>query len=111
MIHEMKLNPGPFEAIKAGRKDIEMRLYDKKRKIFKEGDVIMFIHTETGEKLFAEVLNLYVFNNFEELYANFDKTRLGYLPEEEANPKDMEQYYSPDLIKENQVVGIEIQTI
>lgn len=31
-IHVMKLNPSPFEKIVSGRKTIELRLYDDKRK-------------------------------------------------------------------------------
>ena len=111
MIHEMNLNHKPFESIKSGHKDIEMRLYDDRRKKIKEGDVIMFTNNETGEKMFVEVINLYIYNNFKELYSHFEKERLGYLPDQIAKPEDMEQYYSPDLINKNQVVGIEIQVI
>ena len=32
MEHKMKLNNGPFDMIKNGTKDIEMRLYDEKRR-------------------------------------------------------------------------------
>jgi len=32
MIHQMTLYNGPFEAIQSGKKTIEMRLYDEKRK-------------------------------------------------------------------------------
>ena len=111
MIHEMNLNESPFNEIKCGDKDIEMRLYDDRRKKIKIGDVIMFTNRSTDEKMFAEVLNLFVFDNFEELYSNFDKTRLGYKMNEVASPSDMEQYYSKELIQKNKVIAIEIQVI
>ena len=51
MDHQMKLNPVPFENIKIGSKDIEMRLNDEKRKLVKVGDYIRFTNIETGEIL------------------------------------------------------------
>lgn len=109
MIFEMNLHPEPFAAIKSGRKDIEMRLYDDRRKAIKVGDTIVFTNNETWEKLNVEVVNLYRFDNFEELYQHFDKIRLGYNEDEIANPKDMERYYSKDNILRYGVLGIEIK--
>ena len=40
MLHEMNLHNDPFVLIKIGFKNIEMRLYDEKRKGIKEGDII-----------------------------------------------------------------------
>ena len=109
MIWEMNLHPAPFEAIKSRRKDIEMRLFDDRRKGIEIGDTIEFINNQTLEKLSVEVINLYRFDNFEELYQHFDKTRLGYDDDEIANPKDMEMYYSKDNILRYGVLGIEIK--
>ena len=109
MIWEMNLNSRPFELIKSGRKEIEMRLFDERRRNIKIGDDIVFTNNATQEKLLVEVVNLYRFDNFEELYKFFDKTKLGYLPEEEASPKDMEEYYPLDKILHYGVLGIEIK--
>ena len=105
----MNLHPEPFELIKNGHKDIEMRLFDDRRKDIKIGDNIEFTNNVTQEQLLVEVVNLYHFKNFEELYTHFDKTRLGYLQEETADPKDMEKYYSLDKILRYGVLGIEIK--
>ena len=78
MIFNMKLQPQPFEAIKSGRKDIEMRLYDEKRKQIKKEDLIEFTSLESGEKILCKVVNLHIFSSFKQLYAHFDKKRLGY---------------------------------
>lgn len=109
MTFEMNLHPGPFELIKSGHKDIEMRLYDERRKGIKIGDTILFTNNQTQEQLSVEVINLYRFDNFEELYAQFDKTKLGYREDENANPKDMEKYYSLDKILRHGVLAIEIK--
>ena len=107
----MNLQHSPFNAIKEGRKDIEMRLYDERRKNIAIGDVINFTNLENGEKMSVRVINLYRFNNFEELYDSFDKSRLGYLPNQEARPTDMEIYYPIEKIVRCGVLAIEIELI
>ena len=111
MIHELTLHPGPFALIKSGNKDIEMRLYDERRKNIKIGDFIRFTNRETNETLIVEVINLYRFSNFDELYKFFDKKRLGYKEDEIANPNDMEIYYSKDKIKQYGTLAIEIKLL
>ena len=88
-----------------------MRLYDEKRKNIEIGDLIRFTNNQNDEKLTVEVVNLYRFDNFEQLYNNFDKERLGYLSNEKADFHDMEEYYSIDKIKEYGVLAIEIKLI
>lgn len=111
MKHELNLWPNPFKMIKAGIKTIEMRLNDEKRSLIKVGDLIEFENKETHEKLTCEVLNLYKFKNFEELYAHFEKTKLGYYPNEEAKPSDMYLYYSKEKIDHYGTLGIEIRLL
>lgn len=107
-IHNMKLNGQPFRMIKSGRKTIELRLYDEKRRKLKIGDKIIFESLENGEKITVSVLALHIYESFAELYKHFDKVAMGYNDNETANPDDMNEYYT----KENQikygVVGIEI---
>lgn len=111
MIHYMKLQPSPFIAIKNGNKDIEMRLNDEKRQAVQINDIIEFTNTDTGEIIKTRVVNKHHFNSFNDLYNAFDKIRLGYKENENANPYDMEKYYPVDEIVQNGVVGIEIQLI
>lgn len=110
-IHYMKLKPQPYDLIKIGCKDIEMRLNDDKRQAIEIGDIIAFTNTESYEIIRVIVLNKHRFNNFTELYNAFDKARLGYSEYETAAPKDMEKYYTVDEINQFGVVGIEIQLI
>ena len=107
----MNLHPKPFDLIKSGLKDIEMRLYDNRRKSIKIGDNIIFTNNQTGEKLEVEVINLFIFKDFNELYSHFDKARLGYKADEIANPDDMELYYSKEAIKKFGTLAIEIKVI
>ena len=109
-IHEMKLHASPFEMIKSGAKNIELRLFDEKRQKIKKGDDIIFTNTITGEKLCATVKKLHLFGTFEELYKALPLLQCGYTADDidMAQPSDMEQYYSVEEQKEYGVVGIEI---
>ncbi len=110
-VHYMSLKPEPFDAIKGGYKDIEMRLNDDKRQAIQIGDIIAFTNTESGEIIKVTVINKHCFDTFNDLYKAFDKIRLGYKPNEIAHPRDMEKYYPVDEIAKNGVVGIEIQLV
>lgn len=107
----MNLNDSPFQYIKNGKKDVEMRLYDDRRKSLKIGDVIHFTNNVTGEEIDVEILNLYTFDSFKELYDAYDHSRLGYDSPSEGVYTDMEQYYSKESIQTHGVVGIEIKLI
>ena len=107
----MKLHNSPFLKIKERTKTIEIRLYDEKRRNIKENDIIEFTNRLTDEKTCAQVIKLHLFNNFEELYAHFDKISLGYDKDEIANPEDMNIYYSKEEQQKYGVVGIELKLI
>lgn len=109
MKHEMKLKNEPFNLIKNGTKNIELRLYDEKRKLLKINDIIVFTNITTKEKLITYIEGLYKYPSFEELYKHFDKVSMGYDINEEANYKDMENYYSKEEENKYGVVGIKIR--
>ena len=108
MKHKMNLWNDLFEAIKDGWKITEMRLNDEKRSKIEIGDEIEFTNTETNEVLICEVIKIYKYINFEELYQNHNKISIGYREDEIANPNDMLMYYSKDNIDKYGVLGIEI---
>lgn len=111
MTHKMNLYNDSFESIKSGKKTIEMRLFDEKRSIIKPNDYIEFNNTINGETLLCVVINIYKYNNFEELYKNHDKISIGYEEDETASPDDMLMYYSIDNINKYGVVGIEVKKL
>lgn len=111
MLHEMKLNDGPFTTIKNGTKTIELRLYDEKRQKIKIGDEIEFTNIITHEKLLVDVINLYRYDSFDELYKHFDKISMGYNKNDVASPRDMEEYYSKEEQNKYGVLGIEIKVV
>lgn len=107
----MRLHKGPFELIKNGSKTIELRLYDEKRQMINIGDTITFENRSGGDKIQVKVIALYIYPSFEELYKHFDKISIGYKEDEEADPKDMELYYSSEDQSKYGVVGIEMELI
>ena len=111
MIHYMNLQNSPFELIKKGDKTIEMRLNDEKRRLVKVGDVIQFKNIVSDETINCNVINLYNYNTFNELYENHDKKSIGYLDNEVANPDDMLEYYSLEKINKYKVLAIEVKVI
>ena len=109
MLHQMNLHDNPFSSIKAGTKDIEMRLYDEKRRKINIGDEIEFTNNVTGEKVTVVVVNIHVFETFDEMYLSFNKIRLGYKENEQAKSTDMSKFYNEEEIRQFNVVGIEIK--
>jgi len=114
MQHEMHLYKEPFDMIKNGSKTIELRLYDDKRKLIRVNDTIVFTSTENPDKkITAKVTALHVFDSFETLYKNLPLLKCGYTPETvaNANPADMESFYTKEQQKKYGVLGIEILVI
>ena len=106
----MKLHASPFEKIRSGAKNIELRLFDERRQKIKIGDDIIFTNTINGEKMRATVKTLHRFDSFEELYKALPLLQCGYTAEDvdAAHPSDMEQYYSVEEQEKYGVVGIEL---
>ncbi len=109
MIHEMKLWHDSFVKIKERTKTIEMRLFDEKRSLISIGDNIVFTDTSNGERIECQVINLYCYPSFEELYQHHNKVSIGYTEDEIADPKDMLAYYSIEMIERYGAVAIEVQ--
>ena len=108
----LHLNEEPFNLIKNHEKTIEMRLYDEKRKKLSVGDVLIFVNrNDEREIIKTQIVDLHKYESFAELYKNFDKTQLGYRKDEQADPSDMNKYYSKEDEQKFGVVGIEIKII
>ncbi len=108
-IHYYNLQPGPFSLIKSGKKTVEMRLNDEKRKLLHLGDTIVFTNIETKELLSVIVTKLDTFKDFTQLYHHFTKEEIGYLVNELALPSDMEKYYPKSAIENYGALAITIK--
>ncbi len=112
MNYTMKLNPEPFYAVKAGYKTIELRLNDEKRQKLKIGDSITFHRIdELSETVTKKITALHYFSDFKELFQELPLLKCGYTPFtwQEANPEQMESFYSKEQQEKYHVVGIELE--
>jgi len=113
-LHRMHLDPEAYAAVEDGKKTIELRLYDEKRRRIQAGDILRFESTaDELDVLYARVEGMRFFASFDELYAALPLTACGYTAEEAktASPRDMDRYYSPEEQKRWGVVGIEISLL
>ncbi|MGC8730104.1 MAG: ASCH domain-containing protein [Candidatus Micrarchaeia archaeon] len=114
MIHHMHLNDDSFELVKSGKKSIEIRLFDEKRKKIKTGDTIIFSKVgDENQKVSAKVLELYYFPSFEELFSTFPKTKFGHDKKLslEEQIEMQRKIYSEDEEKKYGVLGINIKLL
>lgn len=69
LIHKMGLYEEYFESIKKGKKKVEVRLNDTKRRKMNVGDLIEFMNVhDQNETLTIEVTELRKYNTFKEMY-------------------------------------------
>ena len=111
MIHYMKLKDAPFEKIKFGKKTVELRLYDDKRRKISIGDKIIFSNFfDENDKLIVRVKDLYICETFKDLFEEISLEECG-------NPKDMSievavkhmrEYYSLEDEQRYGIIGIKI---
>ena len=114
MLHHMKLQPEPFEKIRSGKKTIELRLFDPKRRRIAVGHKIEFLNLgDREQKIRAEVTGIYPFASFAELYQALPLSAPGYDEQEaeRAEAREMEAYYSAEEVLRWGVVGIAIRVI
>lgn len=90
----MNLFPSVFKKIEDGSKTIELRLNAEKRQQINVDDTIVFNNTSTKDIIRAQVVELYKFSDFEELYKVSPIEKCGYSSAElnTAHYTDMEQY-------------------
>lgn len=110
MKHEMNLQDKYFEFIKNGTKRIELRLNDEKRQKIQLGDEIIFANNSDNEKLFAKVIGLLRYDNFEKLFRDFPIEILA--DESMTKPElrqTLEEFYTSEEQTKFGVLGIRIE--
>lgn len=110
MLHKMRLNSGPFEKIKSGRKTIELRLNDEKRSKVQVGDFIEFSHIDKPElKIQVRVTALHHFDSFKELFSELPEEKCGFKPDEPIADDHMDEYYPIEKQEKYGALGIEFR--
>lgn len=110
----MNLAPEPFSLIAAGKKKFELRLNDEKRQLLKVGDIIRFVNRRDPRmRVLCSVKRILHYPDFAALYRELPLRLCGYTNDNiaDADPHDMEAYYSAEETARYGVVGIEIELI
>lgn len=108
-MHHMHLTQKAFDQMDRGRKTLELRLWDEKRRQIRVGDVIRFENVEDEtDVLHMDVTELLRFPSFEELYRSVSLADCGYAAGETASPKDMDAFYTPEEQARWGVVAIRV---
>ena len=108
---EMHLLPAPFEQIKSGKKQIEIRLYDEKRRKICVGDSIVFSKLpDKTEQLTTVVTDLSCFPTFQILLKAFPAEQFGFENVTlEEMLREIHEIYSWEREQQWGVLGIHIK--
>ena len=110
---QFRLEEDIFEIVKNGTKRVECRLYDEKRKKMKIGDELVFLKRPLEEeKIVTKIVNLKIYDNFNELVKYYDIERL-YLSSltKDDFVKLLGRFYSDDEQEKYGVVAIEFEKV
>ena len=104
---EMKvhLHSDVFDIVKNGKKDIEVRINDEKRRQLKVGDTLVFLRRPNDdEEIRAKVVGLEYYDYFHNLVDHYDMGRI-YLSEytKEEYLNEMKRFYT---IEEQEKYGV-----
>ncbi len=78
-VHEMHLFREPFEKVRGGKQNIDVRLYDEKRRGIRIGDIIAFKELpDNKEEVECRVIGLSMFGSFRDLFSAFERQRFGH---------------------------------
>ena len=112
-VHEMRLADEPFDMIVSGKKCIEVRLNDEKRREISAGDIIVFYRkSHIADMCAVTVIGLRRYDNFLQLFSSERLTDTGCtdMTAEQA-AQSMYKYYSPEQEEKDGVLAIEIRLI
>lgn len=108
----MHLSEEPFNWIKEGRKTVEIRLFDEKRKKIEIGDIIIFRKLNSDEEIKVKVKGLFRFDNFKDLFLFIPKKYLGHESLTlDDQIKRIRKYYSEENEKKYGVLAIWFEVI
>ncbi len=110
MIYTMRLEKEFFNKIKVGDKTMEARLYDQKRQNLNIGDEIIFSNRDNLLDITKVTIEkIKQFNNFIELFQNYNSNQLWINLSQEEYIDFMYQYYKIEQEKEYGVCAIEFK--
>lgn len=105
---KVHLHPDVFEIVRMGKKDIEVRINDEKRRKLKVGDTLVFLkRPNDDEEIRAKVVGLEYYDYFNTLVDNYEMERIylsNYTKEEYL--EEMKRFYTREEQEKYGVVAI-----
>lgn len=109
--HSLQLATEPFNAIINGKKTIESRLYDDKRKAIQIGDILVFTNRENAKQTAeGRVVGLLRYDTFHELFSKNDPNKFGG-PSVAWLEDQINEFYTVDDQRKFGVLGIEFELV
>lgn len=107
--HYLQLSQEPFQSIASGRKTIESRLYDEKRRAIKPGHQLVFTNRDNPQQtITATVVELLCYPTFQQLFTAHPPQEFGKDTAEQLL-EQISQFYSTEDQRSHGVVGIRLQ--
>ena len=112
-VHEMRLADEPFDIIACGKKTVEVRLNDEKRREISAGDIIIFYRkSHITDMCAVTAVGLRHYDNFLQLFSTERLADTGCMDmTAEQATQSMYKYYSPEQEEKDGVLAIEIKLI
>lgn len=109
----MGLYEEPFQSMKSGRKTVEIRLYDEKRRKLNVGDTITFTKVpRKDETLKVKVLRLRMYPTFKEMYESIPASDMDAVGDSVMEMVERTyQIYSPEQEKEWGTLAITVKRL
>ena len=107
----MSLHPEYYEMVRSGEKDIELRLYDEKRRRMRNGDMLLIYNAQNrNDYIRAKIVCLHIAKSFADLATKISMPRTGFASLN-ALMSAIEKFYDTEMESKYGIVGIELEVI
>ncbi|MBS7386280.1 MAG: NUDIX domain-containing protein [Alphaproteobacteria bacterium] len=107
----MSLQPEYYEMVRSGEKDIELRLYDEKRRRMRNGDMLLIYNAQNrNDYIRAKIVRLHIAKSFVDLATKISMPRTGFASLN-ALMSAIEKFYDTEMESKYGIVGIELEVL
>ena len=107
----MSLRPEYYEMVLSGEKDIELRLYDEKRRKMRNGDTVLIYDAQNRNNYIrAKIVRLHIAKSFADLNTKISMPRTGFASLN-ALMSAISKFYDIEMESKYGIVGIELEII
>lgn len=105
----MSLRPEYYEMVRSGEKDIELRLYDEKRRRMRNGDMLLIYNSQNrNDYIRAKIVHLHIARSFADLATKISMPRTGFASLN-ALMSAISKFYDAEIESKYGIVGIELE--